>query len=93
MRSLIIHVIGKKMPDFTTEQLEQIRFCLDNWCRIEYLKSKKVFDFANGSITLNYKPDGSIQSVKYYEVDNESELSTKLKQNQLDRCDTLILTS
>lgn len=61
--------------ELTEEQGTILRFCLENWDRIEYFKKKKLFDFRNGSITINYKPLGDIQSVHYYEVDNECEKS------------------
>lgn len=65
------------MPDFTQEQLEKIRFCLDNWDRIEFFKRKHLFEWKNGSITVNYKPTGQIQNVQYYENDNECEKAPK----------------
>lgn len=59
--------------ELTEEQAQILRFCLDNWERIDYFKRKRLFDFKNGSITIHYKPLGNIQSVQYNHVDNECE--------------------
>ena len=59
------------MTDFTSDQLEKIRFCLDNWERIEYFKRKHLFEWKNGWIRINYKPVGDIQNVEYFHADNE----------------------
>lgn len=55
----------------TEEQAEFYRFVMDNHERIKYLKRKKMFDYKNGSIKINYKPTGEIQNFEYYQVDNE----------------------
>lgn len=59
------------MIEFTPEQMEKIRFCLENWDRIELLQEKKLFNFKNGRIIIHYRPNGQIHFFEYYQSDNE----------------------
>jgi hypothetical protein len=55
------------MPDFTTEQLEKIRFCLENWEKIQLFKEKGLFDKNTclSYIQDNFSPDGK-SCVKHF---------------------------
>lgn len=67
------------MPDFTPEQLEIIRFCLDNWDRIKLFKEKGLFD-DNVSLSYiqdNYSPDGR-SSVKHFHFTSQKMVLHKL---------------
>lgn len=57
--------------ELTEDQATFFRFCMDNHVRIEYFRKKKLFDFKNGSITVNFKPTEEIQNVQYHYTDNE----------------------
>ena len=59
--------------EVTAEQAGFIRFCSDNCERIKFFQRKHLFDYSNGSITINYKPSNEIQSVHFHMVDNECE--------------------
>jgi hypothetical protein len=71
------------MPDFTPEQLENIRFCLDNWNKIKLFRDIGLFEdgvfLAN--IQDNFSPDGKM-TVKHFHFTgsnrkiNVKELST-----------------
>lgn len=49
-------------------QAEVVRFCIDNSTRIIYFREMGLFNWKNGSITINYKPTGEIQNVIRVEV-------------------------